>query len=396
MGKLLQCLSLGLFSLLPALATPTASVKHCVQLDVPVTVSANNTRFDTPRVDSTIDAVGWIWDTYTWSRQNRTRGPVIPIHRTFTIAAELCVPSQGKKAHILQLATHGALYDKRYWDVQVKPQEYSYVDAAIRQGYSILTYDRLGNGGSTKPDGYDVVQLPTEVEILKELTNLARSGKLVKSSKIKGRGSPSSLVRNYKPSKIVHVGHSFGSFTTAELLKSYGKISDGAILTGYVIVTNPNVPRTQASTFGYEFARENDPERFADRGSGYIVQGTESSVQQIFLGKGDWFEPELLKYSEKVKQTSTVGEMLSATLVGGGAAQSFTGPIQFFVGEYDFPICGGDCKNSYDIKVIEDLYPKAAHRAVYLQPDTGHGLTVSKNATAGYQAMFSYLEAHGL
>jgi hypothetical protein len=113
MSKLLQSLSLGLLFLLPTLAAPTASAKQCVQLDVPVTVSANNTRLDTRRVDNNIDTVSFIWDAWTWSHQNSTPGPVLPVHRTFTIAAELCVPSQGEKAHILQIATHGALYDKR-------------------------------------------------------------------------------------------------------------------------------------------------------------------------------------------------------------------------------------------------------------------------------------------
>jgi hypothetical protein len=35
-----------------------------------------------------------------------------------------------------------------YWDPQIQPEKYSFVDFAIAQGYSVLYYDRLGQGQS--------------------------------------------------------------------------------------------------------------------------------------------------------------------------------------------------------------------------------------------------------
>jgi hypothetical protein len=32
----------------------------------------------------------------------------------------------------------------------------------------------------------------------------------------------------------------------------------------------------------------------------------------------------------------------------------------------------------------------------YLQPNTGHALTVATNSSAGYQVMLQYLDSHGL
>ncbi|KAF2193448.1 hypothetical protein K469DRAFT_712204 [Zopfia rhizophila CBS 207.26] len=81
----------------------------------------------------------------------------------------------------------------------------------------------------------------------------------------------------------------------------------------------------------------------------YLVQATESNVQQIFLKKGS-FEPELLGYAERIKQTTTVGEQLSGGVALARPATAFTGPVQFFLGEFDFPVCGGDCKDTYDVK----------------------------------------------
>jgi hypothetical protein len=46
------------------------------------------------------------------------------------------------------------LYSKanclRYWDVEVDPENYSFVDFAISRGYSVFFYDRLGVGKSSK------------------------------------------------------------------------------------------------------------------------------------------------------------------------------------------------------------------------------------------------------
>jgi hypothetical protein len=69
---------------------------------------------------------------------------------------------------------------------------------------------------------------------------------------------------------------------------------------------------------------------------------------------------------------------------------------QCFNGEYDFPVCGGDCNDTYDLDAMKKFWPAASNISVYLQPKTGHGLTLSLNATAGYQAMFSYLDSYNL
>lgn len=214
----------------------------------------------------------------------------------------------------------------RYWDVEISPEEYSYVDSALRHGYSILTYDRLGTGNSTKADAYDVVQAGVEIEVLRGLTELARSGNLFQSSKVVGAScDDTSALEDYKPSKIAHIGHSYGSFMTSGLLSRYGNLSDGAILTGFLI--NEHLLEVGPQAFGYEFAAQSDPGRFADRPSGYIVQARESNIQQIFLKKGT-FEPELLHYAELIKQPNSVGELVSGSQAFGKPATDFGGPLQ--------------------------------------------------------------------
>jgi hypothetical protein len=46
--------------------------------------------------------------------------------------------------------------------------------------------------------------------------------------------------------------------------------------------------------------------------------------------------------------------------------------------------------------IKDGLYPGATAFDVHIQPGTGHGLTLSTNATAGYQATFDFLKKAGL
>lgn len=174
-----------------AIAAPSKSIHDnrpeisCSQFIVPITASADNYIVKDPvRVDSNIDAVNYAWDYDTWShgRYNQSRiASVNPVKGTYNISVQLCVPSEARgTGETLQIVTHGLLFDKRYWDSEYEPENYSYVRAAVGAGYSVLTWDRLGTGQSDKPDAYDVVQAPLELEILREITILARSRQLSK------------------------------------------------------------------------------------------------------------------------------------------------------------------------------------------------------------------------
>jgi pimeloyl-ACP methyl ester carboxylesterase len=213
----------------------------------------------------------------------------------------------------------------RYWDVELKPDEYSYVDAAVKKGYSVLTYDRLGTGRSEKPDAYDMVQVPTEVEILASLTKLARSGKLIRSSKVLSATTGKATVPDFQPSKVVQVGHAFGSYLIAGMLARYGNLADGAILTSFLIT---KLNRTiDVLHYDHEFARQHDPVRFGEYRSGYFVLNTESCLQKLFFRKGA-FEPEMLTYAERIKAPEAVGEYASEGTNPLSPAAEFRGPIQ--------------------------------------------------------------------
>lgn len=190
----------------------------------------------------------------------------------------------------------------------------------------MLAYDRLGTGASEKPDAYDILQLPTDLELLASLTRIARSGKLIKSSKVVSVRGKKTEAFDFKPSKIVHIGHAYGSFLMMQMFVKYGTISDGALMTGVypnqVMVDN----MLTVLNYNHAFPKEQDPKRFAEYGSGYFVLDNEQTLQKLFYQKAT-LDPKLLTYTEKIKQPESVGQYASEGDVVFAPAPDFRGPI---------------------------------------------------------------------
>jgi pimeloyl-ACP methyl ester carboxylesterase len=364
---------------------------HCKQLDIPVFATAPSAVYDIPQVNNDIEATAWAIYDATRSTPHGLQNIIknTTTSGTFNIHAQLCVPKSSKKSGILQIATHGVHYDSRYWDSEYQPESHSYVDATLKAGYSILTYDRLGVGHSDHPDAYSVVQAPIELEILRQLTLMARNGTLYDFAAHAQPGT-SAFNNLTKPEKIVHIGHSFGSFLTSAFIATYANLTDGAIITGYLFTQF--LASTGSTTFSVEYAGAN-----YNRGSGYVVC-KENGIQNIFFGGNarTAFTPALLEYGNAIKQPVPIGEFASAFWLLGKYGPDLTAPVQYVLPEKDFYICRGDCNGLANVTELRATYPNASAIEVVLQPDTGHALPLHNNATAGFQLTYEFLDRHGL
>lgn len=97
-------------------ATPSAkATKQCVDLLVPVSVTANNGKFPVARFEDNVGATDFLDTAFSWTSLNASSvPPVLVVRDTFNISAQLCVPAaRGAKSDILQIATHGLGFDKR-------------------------------------------------------------------------------------------------------------------------------------------------------------------------------------------------------------------------------------------------------------------------------------------
>lgn len=382
-----------------ARATPVHQDSPCTSFTLPVSITAHQHIYDAVKVDNNLDAVHFAQDTDTWDDPSPVERVIknITISREYDIHTTLCIPEHGAKRHFLQLATHGSAFDGRYWDAQIEPEKYSYVKATLEQGYSILYYDRIGTGKSSKPDAYTDVQLQAEVEILRAITEIVRSGKL--SRYVSSTHWPKASISF---DKIIHVGHSLGSVTTYGLTSLYPSLSDAAVLTGFLL--NKEVFEQRDTARYLEYAAENDPKLFADFGSGYVVTSTKSGLNIGFFSARantttsmGGFEPRLLDYAFATRQPTGIVENLSlVTLYAENpTAPEFTGPVQFVVGEFDFVVCLGDCKGTYNTTMVDEMYPKAKNVDVHLQPGTGHALPFHHGARRGFEGTFDWLESNG-
>lgn len=293
---------------------------------------------------------------------------------TYNIRATLCTPKDNLAPSKVQLLTHGIGFDRSYWDFP----GYSYVDVAAAHGYASLFYDRLGVGQSEKADPIQVVQAALEVEVAHTLAGLLRNGS----------------ISNDKFSKVIGVGHSYGSIISSAVTGLYPAAFDAAILTGF----SGNSSAIPAFTLGnnFDLANQNNPARFGSLNNGYLVGDTIISTQIGFF-KLPEFAAEVLQKADATKQTVTFGEYFTQGAVG-GPAPDYTGPVAVVNGDADLPFCYGNCSYPTNLAaaVQPAVYPNAAKFASYLAPSTGHGLNLHYTAEAAYEFIQNFLASSGL
>lgn len=161
--------------------------------------------------------------------------------------------------------------------------------------------------------GYSESQISNHLAILTSLTNRLRSGQY--TGQLPGG----------KPSKIVHVGHSFGSILTHSLIVQDPSISDGVILTG----TAYNQTTTDFPAF-FEGARLNiantvSPAKYHGLDSGYLAFADVYGNAASFFNPAA-FDPDALWYTQHVAQPLGAIELLPPKS-GNPGATNFTGPV---------------------------------------------------------------------
>ena len=292
----------ALFQPLVASRVPSHPNAACAVFTLPVPVSVQQPVYDIAHVDNDIEATQFAINADTWSFPQPSERVVnnITIDETFDISVQLCVPDEQAKRSSLHLATHGWVFDKRYWDVIVNPSEYSYVQAALDNGYSILTYDRLGTGLSDKPNAYTTVQFPVEIAILSKMTELARTGTILTLAKKSNHALPHVTFE-----KVIHVGHSTGTFLSSAVISLFPGLSDAAVLTG--LPPNKYLNALKATSIGFKRPRGSWPSGYI-AGDGRAFQVGFFSDRRNASGFGG-FEPGLLEYGNSIQQPITVGEV---------------------------------------------------------------------------------------
>lgn len=405
-----------------------ATAKICTNITIPISINARNGNFSIPPLSDAI-AVAKFAQDFLRKGQNysaSTMSGYTTVTGQYNIAATVCLPSESSNySGTWQFLTHGVGYDRSYWDLPFNNHNYSYVDVAVDQyGYSTLAIDRLGIGESSKADPISIIQVPTELSAIVEVTNLLRAGSL-----------PGVSIS--KPNKLVHVGHSFGSALSYELVSAHPEITDGLILQGFSIDSS-GLPQTIAA-FNIQYASVNQPYKFGppsfeslsnetlsqlqsalskigsfytagsnhdtgniyaqDLPNGYLTWANLGSNQFAFFAP-PYYDPAIAEYTEQHKEPFTTGELL--TMAGQpSSAPEFRGPVLILTGNEDEIFCGGNCSQTGANSApnipaqAAVVFPKARAFVPYIQPRCGHAVNVHFNSSGAYRVMNEFLRDQG-
>ncbi|MCJ1266481.1 hypothetical protein MMC22_006366 [Lobaria immixta] len=374
----MRYLILAFFGLAAAWSTPNVTYlpkgATCHDYTIPVTVTSENKPWVGPRWT---DNYGFI-DFVTVSSTRQSAGSPLPfgnpINQTasYNISATFCTPiAPGKHSKTVLLAMHGLGFDKSYWNSPYEPDNYNFVQYAIKRGYSVFFFDRLGVGSSTKVSGYKN-QLSIQVAVLSSLAKSVRQGLYTTIG---------------KPAYLVLVGHSFGSFSSNALVAREPGIADATILTGYGLAGNAQLT---LEGFAPRVARLQRPRAYSVFDSGYVTTGDVFGNIHNFFKMGA-YDRAVAAFSEATKQPFAISELISLSPVYQRLdAPNFKGPTLVLSGEYDFIICQGYCPGVLD-QPLRTYFRGSSDFESYIQPKTGHGLNFATNATGSYSVIFDFL-----
>nr|OQO28670.1 hypothetical protein B0A51_04781 [Rachicladosporium sp. CCFEE 5018] len=354
------------FSSLLVLAS-TALAYQCTDFTVPITVTAPTVVPPFPALETHYDAVGLLSALTARNASNApSQPPVINnITATFDISLRYCEPDHKRHASAkgVQVLSHGLGFDKSYWDFGGQGSEYDYISSATAAGFATLSYDRLGNGGSSVVDPYIVQQGPVQLAILTSITKRLRDGDI------------HAKVARPAGGKVYHVGHSYGSLLTHGLLATAPNLSD--VL---------GIEQFETSTT-FHLAKENQPKRFGNLSTGSLTWADELANQYNFLA-WPYFDPAILAKAEAGKWPFSLGELITYAAVPNNASV-YAGSVLLISGDVDRIYCAGDCTGT--LESAAKTFVGAKRVETYLQPRTGHGLNLHHNVTAGYKVMQDFL-----
>lgn len=284
------------------------------------------------------------------------------------IYTEICGLVEGTQSKPVQILLHGGSYDHRYWDSPFKPETYSYVQAAVEEGYVTVNLDRLGYGQSTRPNG---LKLGFELgaSAVSDVVDQIDAGAL---------GVPiSSIILN---------GHSMGGIV-AEIVAGTNSNVDALIVSGLA-----NSPEGQDEEEdggpppgGNPFILAKRDAKFKGLKRSFFYMTTAPDVRTRIFHAPETFEPEIARVEEDLRETLSVNE-LKSVMFGDEDGTKFTGPTVYFLGQFDLIACGEqDCSEKFE--------DGAEHEIIY---GSGHSINFSLVATTFYQRSFDWLAYQGL
>ncbi|HLO83765.1 MAG TPA: alpha/beta fold hydrolase [Nostocaceae cyanobacterium] len=284
----------------------------------------------------------------------------------YQVYGQLCQDSTIKTSTV-QVLLPGNLYNHTYWDFPYQPNQYSYVQSLTQAGYATFNIDRIGTGKSSRPPA-DLVNVESNGYVLNQVNQALRNNG----------------VNGVKFSKIINVGHSFGSITAIDAASKYGGV-DGVILSGFLHNINPDyfpkaLPFAFPAALDPLFSGANIPD-------GYLT--TLPGAQATLFYNQSNADPQVIAIDQANKDTLTVGELnTNGPAILSDISKQINVPVLLAIGSEDLPFCTGDiCDNADNVKAFESpFFSPQAQLETYVLPDAGHSINLHLNAPLWFDA----------
>lgn len=298
-----------------------------------------------------------------------------PVTAALSISGQYCAPVGEEYSESIQILVHGNTCDRTIWDglgqTPLQARGYSYQRALATHGYASLALDMPGHGQSTAADPNSIVQMPLEAAVI---TNIAAS--------LRSKQNPLGAAF----SKVVFVGHSYGSVTGIAAARLDPGFADALIMTGWssrLPLPSPLLElnlRSAALLFP----------RFENLPLGYLAASNATGYSDIFFGGS--FEPEIPQQSFRLQSIITCGE--GGSIVAGLApAVNYAGKVFVITGDKDVLFCNpanGPCESQ--LSGSSALVPSAAGFQTHLIPNTGHNFMLHNSKADSFHQIAKFLQ----
>lgn len=292
--------------------------------------------------------------------------------RTYTVTGTLCY-NESTADKTLQILLSGGGYGPIYWDFTYEPETYSYVRAAVRNGFATFNLSRIGIGQSDHPRGF-LVDIDANAYVVQQVIEYIQSAQ-------SGIDAPKA---------IITVGHSMGSVMALAHAVTYPRAIDGTILTGFVHNVNPEYPTNIASA---SYFAPLDP-RFIGKGYGWFYLTSKPGTRRDLFYNTSNADPEVIAIDEATKETLTASEIASNGDYYTDVSLAIQVPVLIVLGDGDGVGCGGalDCSDSQSVQDLEEAFFSAeACIETEVIENTGHNVNLHYSAPDSYASMFDWI-----
>jgi pimeloyl-ACP methyl ester carboxylesterase len=294
-----------------------------------------------------------------------------------TVAATFCTPATWTSGpHEIDVLVAGATYNRTYWDWPQSPDTYSYVDKTLQAHRATLNFDRLGAGGSSRPDGSQL-NITSDAYVLHQVIGWAHA---------------------HGYAQVNGVAHSLGSITQTKEAALYQDVQR-VVVTGILHLPGIGLNSTGFATSLYPAAL--DP-AFASGGYDINYLTTMPGRRGPDFYDPSTADPNVIAYDEAHKDVATLGEVSASiteleTPALLNTTQQITAPVLVVMGEEDDIFCNltVNCHSADSIQNNEaPYYNHAASLSVATVPDTAHDLTLHPSANVSFNKINDWITAH--